>query len=216
MVREAAHRNSCWTDRSSTTLPSNRPWRWPNCPNPRWPDVRPSSSSPTSTPATTPTRPSSDRPARSPSVRSCKGLNKPVNDLSRGALVDDIVNTDRDHGHPGHRHRVRQRRVRRRVDPTHDLGDQLRILVPEVPTHRSSDQVPLASGLVERIGESDGVLTHRRGDRRSSRRGAIPDHEAALAATRRHAFVEIRADAWRTLGAGRIRPSDRARRRSIP
>ncbi len=43
--------------------------------------------------------------------------------------------------------------------------------------------VPLASGLVERIGEPGGVLTHRRGDQTDRVEGNFADHEAALAAT---------------------------------
>jgi phosphate acetyltransferase len=60
---------------------------------PKWPGRRRSSSSPISTPATPPTRRCSAAPTSSPSARCCKGLRKPVNDLSRGALVDDIVFT---------------------------------------------------------------------------------------------------------------------------
>lgn len=45
------------------------------------------------------------------------------------------------------------------------------------------DDVPLASGLVERIGESDGVLTHRRGDETHRIEATFGDHEAALTAT---------------------------------
>ena len=70
-----------------------RPWRSPSCPAPRWPAGRPCSSSRTSTPATTPTRRSSARPTPSRSARCCRACDKPVNDLSRGALVEDIVNT---------------------------------------------------------------------------------------------------------------------------
>ena len=90
----ASARPNCWSrDRSSTTPRSTPPSPGPSCRTRRWPAGRPSSSSPTSTPATTPTRRCSGRRTPSPSAPFCRALRKPVNDLSRGATVRDIINT---------------------------------------------------------------------------------------------------------------------------
>ncbi|MDJ1372460.1 acetate/propionate family kinase [Gulosibacter molinativorax] len=43
-----------------------------------------------------------------------------------------------------------------------------------------SDERVLASGLIERIGEASGVVTHKRGDERAERELEIGDHDAAF------------------------------------
>ena len=53
-----------------------------------------------------------------------------------------------------------------------------------------TDDTPLATGLVERIGEADGVLTHRRRNQSHTIEGPFADHEAALTATQT-AFAEF-------------------------
>ena len=69
--------SSPWKAPCSTTPPSIPPWPRPSCPTARWPARRPSSSSPTSTPATTPTRLCSVPLRPWPSVLSCRASTSP-------------------------------------------------------------------------------------------------------------------------------------------
>ena len=74
-----------------------------------------------------------------------QGLRKPVNDLSRGALVDDIVNTVAitavqaagRHRRQRRTARGRTQRERRMSGGPPDLRDQLRFVVAEVPAGRA-------------------------------------------------------------------------------
>ena len=70
-----------------------RPWPPPRPRATMWPDTSTCSSSRTCAPATSATKPCSAPPARLAIGPVLQGLNKPVNDLSRGALVQDIINT---------------------------------------------------------------------------------------------------------------------------
>ena len=126
-----------------------------------------------------------------------QGLRKPVNDLSRGALVRDIVNTVaitaiQAQGLPAQK-------------PAHDLMAGSLVLV--VNAGSSSLKYSLvdgdtgaaaAVGAVERIGEETGSLTHEVDGDRASRGAAVP----ARSRTRSRAAVDAFDDA---------RPRDRRR-----
>ncbi len=125
-----------------------------------------------------------------------QGLNKPVNDLSRGALVDDIVNTivitaiqaqDQTQAHgPGPRN----------TGPTDSRPMTTAILVINCGSSSvkyqlldPTDPTPLASGVVEQIGEQQGTLKHRSGGTTHHLTASFGDHEVALAAIQT-AFAE--------------------------
>ena len=72
-----------------------------------------------------------------------QGLNKPVNDLSRGALVDDIVNTVAITAIQAQGAETRHSRR---------AGAQLRFVVAEISTGRADSGESLADGIVEQIG----------------------------------------------------------------
>ena len=166
---------SCWTARFSTTQPSTRRSRPPNCPIPPvagratvfvFPDLNTGNN----------TYKAVQRSAGAIAIGPIlQGLNKPVNDLSRGALVDDIVNTiviTAIQAQP------RSEYVVSTVLVINCGSSSLKYQLVDPESH-----VPLASGLVERIGEPNGVLTHRRGDQTHRIEANFADHEAALAAT---------------------------------
>ena len=104
-----------------------------------------------------------------------QGLNKPVNDLSRGALVADIVNTVAITAIQA------QGRACSDANP-HVLVDQRGVVVAQVPAggRRSRVRSP-RPGLVERIGEDDGIVTHTASPASETEvAGPIPDHGAGL------------------------------------
>ncbi len=95
-----------------------------------------------------------------------QGLNKPVNDLSRGALVEDIVNT------------VAITAIQARGSDdrggTHGAGAQLRLVISEIPTGGPDSGASLADGIVERIGEDASAASLTVGEREVSRDDRSP------------------------------------------
>ena len=119
-----------------------------------------------------------------------QGLNKPVNDLSRGALVEDIVNTVAITAIQAQGHVM--------AGPTgnpHRPGAELRLVIGEIPTGGAGFGYIVADGIVERIGEAISSAKLVIGERELRRDDPIADHDAAL----RTAF-ELFAEAGVDLG----------------
>ena len=91
----------------------------------------------------------------SPSARCCKGYRKPVNDLSRGALVSDIVNTVAITAVQGQAIKQPQpaeaAAAGRPYDRSACAGFERRLLVAEVSTGGAETAEVQAKGLIERI-----------------------------------------------------------------
>ena len=111
-----------------------------------------------------------------------QGLRKPVNDLSRGATVPDIVNTVA----------ITAIQAGRRM--SHDPRAQLRLVVDQVPPFDGA-LTPITGGLVEHIGEPG---------------GGHGDHAAPSSGDRRPALDLAGLDRDRTPGRPRRGPVRRA------
>ena len=142
------------TARSNTTRRSSRPWPRRRCPTRRspgratvliFPDLNTGNN----------TYKAVQRSAGAIAIGPVlQGLKKPVNDLSRGALVEDIVNT------------VAITAIQAQTPMTSRTrsGAQLRVLVGEIRCGRSGfGCVRLADGIVERIGERSEPRSRPRG-----------------------------------------------------
>ena len=119
----------------------------------RSPGARRCSSSPTSTRATTPTRRCSAAPGAVAIGPVLQGLNKPVNDLSRGAIVQDIVNT------------VAITAIQAAGLSPRDASSSssTRVLVAEVPADRRRGERSLATGSSSASARRGrGTVQHRR------------------------------------------------------
>src|SRR5699024_3945941 len=108
-----------------------------------------------------------------------QGLNKPVNDLSRGALVDDIINT------------VVITAIQAQAEPAAAplLADPTAWRDPVIHAGASSLPCPLlapgdgsvdATGIVERVGQEAGTAKIAAGERTSTFEGPVADHKEAM------------------------------------